>query len=65
METKLYIVLSNVRRLKSKAWGKRNPNWVIVRDVFGVGSTTAVNHCRNNNIDPDAYEVKEMARVTK
>lgn len=29
-----------------------SPRWVLVRDLFGVGSTTATQLCREHGFDP-------------
>jgi hypothetical protein len=46
------IVLNNVRRLM-KGRVRNRPNWALVMEIFGVGSTTAVTNCRMAGIDPE------------
>ena len=48
-------VLKNVRRLMR---GRRRnvQNWVLVMDVFAVGSTTAHKICGELGIDPESMD---------
>ena len=44
-------ILRNVRRI---AKHKKRPNWVLAKDVFGLGRTYANILCVEAGIDPDA-----------
>ncbi|MBY3263851.1 hypothetical protein HFO15_19690 [Rhizobium laguerreae] len=46
-------VLANTRRLLARKHMKR-PNWVIVMDIYGLGSTYAHWLCQRYGIDPYA-----------
>jgi len=52
-------ILKNVRRIKSKAWNKRNPNWVVVKVILGKGSGSSQSLCRLIGVDPDGFEFKK------
>jgi len=51
------IVLQNVRRLVSKAYNKRTPNALLVKRVFGFGSTTSFKKCEELGIDPFSHKI--------
>jgi len=60
-EKRLPVVLANIRRIKSKAWGKRNRNWCIVADIFGLGMTSSLELCKENGVDPWAFDAHATA----
>lgn len=47
------IAVSNTRRICARRW-KRSPNWVLVSELFGLGSTYSFFLCRYIDIDPEA-----------
>lgn len=57
-ENRIRLIMSNVRRLLSKAQNKRMPNWVLYKNVFGVGRTTAYKTMNEMGIDPETTEIK-------
>lgn len=44
--------LYNARRM-AKAEFKRKPNWVLVMELWSVGSTYAREYCKAAGVDPD------------
>ncbi len=54
-----FYILSNVRRILSRAYNKRTPNWVLACEVFAVGSTSAMRICKEAEIDPSGYTIKK------
>lgn len=46
-------VLANARRICAQRY-KRQPNWVLAMEAFGLGSTWARALCQRIGIDPDA-----------
>tara|TARA_R100001480_G_scaffold148290_1_gene147579 strand:+ start:394 stop:606 length:213 start_codon:yes stop_codon:yes gene_type:complete len=56
-KTQLKMLLRNVREQHSKAWNKRSPNWVLIKNVLGKGSTTAFNFCKEIGIEADSTEI--------
>lgn len=47
------IIVANARRMAGRRW-QRSPNWVLVSEVFGLGSTYSFHLCRALGIDPEA-----------
>jgi hypothetical protein len=47
------VVLRNFRRLM-RGRRRNEANWIIVKELFGVGSTTAHAMCREMGVDPEA-----------
>ena len=47
------IIVANARRICAMKW-KSSPNWVLVSEVFGLGSTYSFHLCRALGIDPEA-----------
>lgn len=43
-------IVLNAERIAKR---KRDPAWVFVHNLFGVGSTVAMNLCYHAGIDPD------------
>lgn len=54
-----FYLLANARRICATKY-QREPNWVIAKTLFAVGSTTAARLCREAGIDPDAFEVRKV-----
>ena len=52
-----YYLISNTRNRVARSFYRDKPNWVLVMDMFGVGSTMAIGYCRDSGIDPDATTV--------
>jgi len=46
-------MLINIRRLLPMYMAK-DMNWVFVRDVYGLGSTSAIELCKKFGVDPDS-----------
>ncbi len=47
------IIMSNAVRVGSRDF-KRQPNWVIAMNIFGLGSSYAFELCRVLGLDPEA-----------
>jgi hypothetical protein len=52
-----FFLLSNARRI-CDAKTRRSANWVLARELFAVGSTSARKICIDAGIDPDALDIK-------
>ncbi|MGJ8514745.1 hypothetical protein R84865_001687 [Carnimonas sp. R-84865] len=50
-------LIANCRRLSSQRCNN-DPNWVFAMKLFGVGSNTAFEICRDWWIDPDSTKVQ-------
>lgn len=48
---RLSVILRNARRMFARKHAK-SPNWVIVMELFGLGSTYAHRLCRDLGFDP-------------
>jgi hypothetical protein len=59
------IVLSNMRRLMSKAWNKRTRNTWMIQELFGCGSGASYKLCRELGIDPDGNTIDDIAALNK
>lgn len=46
------VILANARRLCAVKW-RKSPNWVIVSELFGLGSTYSYGFCRRLGVDPE------------
>lgn len=53
------IIMRNVRRMIT---GRiRQPeNWILVKEIFGCGSTTAYKICSEMGVDPDSKTTKRI-----
>lgn len=63
-----WTVLANARRICAQKH-KRQPNWVLAMDAFGLGSTWAWALCKRVGVDPDgltmaAPKLKALADAT-
>ena len=55
-------ILNNFLNMMTKAYRKRTINWVVVRDIFLIGtstsgSTSCINKCKELGIDPYGYTI--------
>jgi hypothetical protein len=50
-----YFLLSNARRIVKREY-QRSPNWVVAMELFGTGSSSAHQICRDAGIDPDGLK---------
>ncbi len=55
-----FYLMANARRIVPEIYNKRNANWVLAKDLFAVGSNSAIAICREANIDPDGHEVRPI-----
>jgi hypothetical protein len=51
-------IVINIRNHQSRAWNQRTPNWVLLTNFFGLGSTSAYRWCRELGLDPDSHNGK-------
>ncbi len=50
-------ILTNARRIAATGFRKQ-PNWVLACELFGVGSTSAMKICRDAGIEPDSKTIE-------
>lgn len=60
MEDHFYLI-ANTRQTVAKTLYRRQPNWVLVRDMFGCGATMAWDICKAARIDGDSCKVERVA----
>lgn len=53
MDRKELLIMRNVRRLIKK----KPANWILYKEVFGTGSTTAFKRCRELGLDPESTDL--------
>jgi hypothetical protein len=51
-------IARNIRNHQSRAWNRRTANWVLLKEFFGLGATSAYRWCDHLGINPDEYEIK-------
>ncbi len=56
---RMLTVLRNVRRIQTKVWNRKHCNWSVISQIYGYGAGSSYEKCRELNIDPDGYELKE------
>lgn len=56
--TRIKYLIANTRHTVAKDKYRRQPNWVLVKYMFGVGSTVAHEICLFSGIAPDDTDVK-------
>lgn len=61
----LYFLISNTRSIVAKTTYRDKPNWVLVKDMFGCGSTRARDICIMNDIDPEGFIVQKIVKRTQ
>lgn len=62
---KEYYIMSNVRRILGVNKNKEMPNWVLYKEIFGVGQNTANSRCAEIGIDPDGHRVEKVNERSK
>ncbi len=60
MEDHFYLI-ANTRNTVAKVKYRHHPNWVLVRDMFGCGSTKAWEICKAAGIDGGSRKVERIA----
>lgn len=56
-----FHLLANARRI-CKAEYRRQPNWVLAKELFATGSNSAIEICIDAGIDPDALTVERNSK---
>lgn len=54
-DNRIKFTILNLRRIASRRWVK-SPNWVLVHETFGLGSTYSRALCDLHGIDPEANQ---------
>jgi hypothetical protein len=54
-----FHLMSNARMVAAHSY-RRVPNWVFAMKLFGTGSSSAYQICRDAGIDPDGFKVEKV-----